>query len=54
MNYTTILDAAKFMEVPVDRVLGLIRTGQLNGVTIPGSEELGFVNVDDILDLVKV
>ena len=52
IDYTSITDASRFLEIPKERLLGLIRTGQLNGVTIPGTEE-GYVQVDDILDLAE-
>lgn len=53
MDFTTLTDASKFLEIPVERIRGLICTGQLNGVVIPGNPDMGFVNVDDILDLVE-
>lgn len=53
VDITTLIDAARFLEVPVERIRGLIRNGQLNGCVIPGDPDLGFVNVEDILDLVE-
>lgn len=53
-DFTTLKDASRFLEVPVERLRGLIRNGQLNGVVIPGAPDMGFVSVEDVLDLAEV
>lgn len=51
MNYMSLVDAAYVMEVPVERIISLIRNGQANGVFIPGSKDLGSISEDEVLDL---
>ena len=51
MKYMTLVDAADVMEISVERLMNLIRNGQANGVTIPGSDNLGYISEDEVLDL---
>ena len=51
-NWTTLMDEALFLEVPVQRIEALIENNQILGVVTGPS--MGFVQVDDVLDLAEV
>lgn len=51
--YVNLVDASKITGTPVMRLQSLIRNDQINGVLIPGSSDLGFVDKDTVDDLLR-